>query len=59
MEGHEHGLLEFHASTKAFFDLQVLVTDKLKTSCRRKRKWLVGGSKFAKMRVATFDYPKE
>ena len=37
VEGCGHELLEFHVSTKALFNLQVPVTEGLKTNSRRRR----------------------
>lgn len=46
----------FHAPTKAFFNLQVLVIVGLKTSIVRRR--IVGGSRFEKIRVACWQIQK-
>jgi len=51
VEGHGHGLLDFHAPTKTLLNLHVLVTKGLKVGFRR----LVDGSGFEKMRVATLN----
>ena len=49
MEGCGHGPLDYHVLIKAFFDLQVSVTERLKIGFKKKRR-LVGGPGFEKMR---------
>jgi hypothetical protein len=46
-------LLDFHVFTSALFNLQVLITEALKIGFRRRRR-LLGGPKFEKMRVASW-----
>jgi hypothetical protein len=54
VEGREHGPLDFYGPTKAFLqNLQVPVTKGLKIGFRRRRR-LVGGHKFEKMKVASW-----
>ena len=43
----------FHAPTKTLFDLQVPITKRLNTGLKRRRRRLVGGPGFERMRVAT------
>ena len=45
--------LDFHAPTNVVFNLQVRVTEGLHTSFKRRRRRLVSGFGFEKMRVAT------
>ena len=54
VEGYRHGLLDFHAPSKALLNLQEPVTKGLKTNFRRRRR-LVGKLGLKKMRVATLS----
>ena len=54
VEGCDHGLLDFHAPTKSLFNLQMPVTEGLKTGFKKKRRRLVDESGFKKMRVASW-----
>ena len=54
VEGREHGLLDFHAPTKALFNLQVSVTEGLNAGFVMRRR-LVGEPGFEKMRVVALN----
>ena len=63
VKGCEHGPLDFHASTKAFFNLQVLITEGLKSwrwvseeeEVLIWKRRLEGEPMYEKMRVATLN----
>jgi hypothetical protein len=54
VEGHGHGSLDFNKLNKALFNLRVLVAKGLKINFRRRKRRLVGGPIFEKMRVASW-----